>query len=391
MPRVIHCILHNLLSEQRLHKMALATMSVCETEVVGIVSPGSSPSLSKRPYRIRRLWVPFRRGPLFFLLANLRLFIYLLLRRGWDAAIASDLAALPGVWLAALCRRKVVLLDSRELFTQTPFLVHRLLVRRIWEMMERFLYPKVNYIITVSPPIAEYFERKYQKPVWLIYNLPLRKETFASPRLESKLLLYQGMLHPYRGLEELILALKYVEQWKLWIVGDGPLRSHLEILVKQQGLEGRVRFFGMVPFEAVDEYTRQATMGVSAELPRGLNHKYALPNKLFDYIQLGIPVLAGEAPLVQRIVRHYECGVVVQPWEARSIARTLQTVAADPTSYAKWVQGARGAAELLHWEQQVPCLHAWLRAALERRPLLAQETNPACEGIKQLTDILRAG
>ncbi|MCS6896075.1 MAG: glycosyltransferase [Bacteroidia bacterium] len=389
MPRVIHCILHNLVSEQRLHKMALSTLAVCETEVVGIISPGNSPSIGERPYHVRRLWVPFQGGPLFFLSANIRLFIYLFLRRSWDAVIANDLAALPAAWLAATLRRKALLLDSRELFTQTPFLVHRPLVRRIWEVMERFLYPRVDYIVTVSPPIAEYFRRKYGKPVWLVYNLPLRKEGFVSPRLENRLLIYQGMLHPYRGLEELILAFSYVDEWKLWIVGDGPLRGYLEKLVRQQGLEERVKFFGMVPFEVVDGYTRQATMGVSAELPQGLNHKYALPNKLFDYIQLGIPVLAGEAELVQRIVRHYHCGMVVESWEPRSIARALRFVASQPDLYAGWVKGARSAAKVLHWEQQESCIQVWLRTALQRQPLSVQSIEPACQGIQHLSEVLQ--
>lgn len=133
----------------------------------------------------------------------------------------------------------------------------------------------------------------------MIYNLPLRGRGFARPRLENRLLLYQGMLHPHRGLEELILALTYAPEWKLWILGDGPQRKYLEGLVKQQRLQERIRFFGLVPFEAVAGYTEKATLGVSGEVPRSLNHRYALPNKVFDYLQQGIPVLVGEAPLVQ--------------------------------------------------------------------------------------------
>ncbi|MCX8111749.1 MAG: glycosyltransferase [Bacteroidia bacterium] len=389
MPRLIHCILHNVIYDQRLHKMALSTMELGDTEVVGITAPGKKGGLESRPYRVRRLWVPVRGGPLYFLLANLRLFFHLLFKLEWEAVIANDLAALPGTWLAARLRRKVLLLDSRELFTQTPFLIHRPVVRKIWETLERFLYPRVRYIITVSPPIAEYFQRKYSRNVWLVYNLPLRRCGFARPRLENRLLLYQGMLHPHRGLEELILSLSYAEDWKLWIAGDGPLRRHLEKLVKQQHLEGRVRFLGMVPFEVLEGYTRQATLGVCGELPHGLNHSYALPNKLFDYLQQGIPVLAGEAPLIQRIVRYYGCGTIVDSWKPRVIADALQRVAASPRSYDCWIEGAQRAAKALYWERQIPCIRRWIRYALEGASLPQQEAVETCCDIVKLTQILR--
>lgn len=389
MPRVIHCILHNLVHDQRLHKMAMATMQICDTEVVGVVTPRTTQPLGERPYRMRRLWLPFRRGPLFFLLGNFRFFLYLLFKRQWDAVIACDLAALPGTWLAALLRKKALLLDSRELFTQTPFLVNRPFPRKVWEYLERFLYPRVEYIATVSPPIAQYFEQRYGKPVWLFYNFPFRGRGFARPRLENKLLLYQGMLHPYRGLEELILALGYVQGWKLWVVGDGPLRSYLEKLVRQQRLEGRVSFFGMVPFGVLEGYTQQATFGVSGELPRGLNHKFALPNKVFDYLRLGIPVLAGEAPLIQAIVRHYDCGQVVESWQPRQIAQTLQAIESNYGEYTRWIEGARRAARELYWEVQIPCIHAWLHAALQRRRPFPQGQEPACAPVSAIERIFR--
>ncbi|MDW8014471.1 MAG: glycosyltransferase [Bacteroidia bacterium] len=390
MPHIIHCIIHNLVYDQRLHKLALTTRQVGVTEVIGIISPRTKANLPGRPYSVRRLWVPVGRGPLFFLIANLRFFLHLLLRRRWDAVIASDLAALPGCWLAAKLRRKVILLDSRELFTQTPFLVHRPLVRWLWERAERFLYARVHYTITVSPPIARYFERKYRRPVWLVYNFPPRGQAFASPCLADKLLLYQGMLHPYRGLEELILALREVAEWKLWIIGDGPLRSSLEHLVEKERLGSRVQFFGIVPFELLERYTRRATFGVSGEIPVGLNHKYALPNKLFDYLREGIPVLGGEAPLVQRVIRHYECGKVIAPWTPGNIVQILQGLSQAEEEYKVWVEGARRAAQDLHWEKQAPCIHAWVSYALSRSPLPPQREVGSCASIQAFSTLLES-
>ncbi len=80
-----------------------------------------------------------------------------------------------------------------------------------------------------------------------IYNMPLRQRGFAKARLEDKLLFYQGVLHPYRGLEEVILALRMVPGWRLWIAGDGKHRAYLEAMVRQEGLQDRVLFWGYCP------------------------------------------------------------------------------------------------------------------------------------------------
>lgn len=387
MAQIIHCILNNLVYEQRLHKIASTLLREHTVEVVGIIHPRTARAIGNRGYPTKRLWVPIGKGPLFFLLANLRLFLYLLFRKKWDAVIACDLDSLPACWLAARLRRKKLLLDSRELYTQTPFLAHRPVKRWVWEQVERFLYPRVPYILAVSPPIAAYFEQKYHKPVWVIYNLPLRGKGFVKPRLENRLLLYQGMLHPYRGLEELVLALSYAPGWKLWIVGDGPIRTYLEKLVRQQKVEDQVRFLGLVPFEAVVGYTQQATLGVSAELPHALNHRYALPNKAFDYIQQGIPLLVGEAPLLQALVRRYGCGFIVSDWRPKEIAYALREIGNAPAEYQRWVEASRAAAKELNWERQESCLLSWVEHALERKKLPPQQAVKSCQEVYSLHGI----
>ncbi|MCS7188767.1 MAG: glycosyltransferase [Bacteroidia bacterium] len=384
MARIIHCIINNLICDQRLHKIALTLHKEHEVEVVGIKRHLWEAPLRGRPYTVRRLWVPAKKGPLFFLLANVVMFMYLLLRRKWEAVLACDLHILPACWVAGFLRGKVVLLDSRELYTQTPFLVSRPFKRRVWELAEQLFYPRTRYIITVSPPIAEHFQKKYGKPVWVIYNLPLRGVRLARPHLEERLLLYQGMLHPQRGLEELVNALKIATGWRLWIVGDGPIRRRLEEIVLRERLGDRVVFFGMVPFEKVEDFTLRATLGVSGELPTALNHRYALPNKVFDYLQAGIPVIAGEAPLIQAIVRKYNAGCVVEPWTPSSIAQTLKSLEMNRPLYDQWVEGARKAASILHWEQQEGCLRYWVRCALEGREVSTQDAVQVCERVVEI-------
>ncbi len=384
MPRLVHCILNDLTHEQRAHKIAMTLAQCYDFLLLGISTPRKRRTLSTRPYKTKRLFVPVSRGILFFLLANLQIFFYLLLLRRWDLVLVADLDALLGAYAAAQIRKRKVVLDSRELYPGLPSLYRRPFRRWIWQKLEAYLYPRIKHHWTVSPPIAAYYREKYGLQAWLVYNLPMRRRGYGNPRLTERLLLYQGVLHPYRGLDELIIALSYVRGWRLWIAGEGPHRSYLEAITKQHGLTDRVLFLGLIPPVALDRYTMEATMGVSGEVPITPNHRYALPNKLFDYIQLGIPVLGGEAPLIRAVIQGLGVGYVVERWRPKEIARALAQIEAMPNEYGEWVSKAREAACRLHWEMQEPCIRASIEAALADQPPMPQRAVEACKSVVSL-------
>ena len=379
MPRVIHCILNDLSYEQRARKIALSLSGQYEVLLVGVCTIKKCRPVSGLPCKFRRIFVPVSGGPLFFLLANVLLFLFLLFLRRWEVVIVADLDALVGCYWAARWRGKRVVLDSRELYPALPSLYGRPVRRWIWQKLEAWLYPKVPYHFTVSPPIADYYKKRYGINAWLIYNLPLRQRGFAKARLQDKLLFYQGVLHPYRGLEEVILALRMVSGWRLWIAGDGKHRSYLEAIVKQEGLQSRVLFLGLLPYEEALGYAREATMGISGELPVTDNHRYALPNKVFDYIQVGLPVLAGEAPLIRRLVQQLGVGFVVESWQPKQIASALREIEKMEESYQSWVAKAREMARHLNWENQARCLTTLLELALGGLPQPEWEKIEACK------------
>ncbi len=379
MPRVIHCILNDLSYEQRARKIALSLSGQYEVLLVGVCTMKKCRPVSGLPCAFRRLFVPVDRGPLFFLLANVLLFLFLLFLRRWDLVVVADLDALVGCYWAARFRGKRVVLDSRELYPALPSLYRRPFRRWVWQKVEAWLYPKVRYHITVSPPIADYYKKRYGIHVWLIYNLPLRQKGFAKARPHDKLLFYQGVLHPYRGLEEVILALRMVPGWRLWIAGDGVHRPYLEAIVKQEGLQNRVLFLGLLPYEEALSYAREATLGVSGELPVTENHRYALPNKVFDYIQVGLPVLAGEAPLIRQLIRGLGVGFIVESWQPKEIASALKEIEKMEDAYQDWAARAREMARRLTWENQAKCLITLVDMALKGLPQPEWEKAEACQ------------
>ncbi|MBK9762656.1 MAG: glycosyltransferase [Flavobacteriales bacterium] len=107
------------------------------------------------------------------------------------------------------------------------------------------------------------------------------------------ILILQGAgINVERGGEEAVLAMKELPGCLLLIIGGGDAWPVLQRLVKENGLEDRVRLIGRLPFVEMMRYTRNADLGLTLDKDTNLNYRFSLPNKLFDYLHAGIPVLA---------------------------------------------------------------------------------------------------
>lgn len=371
-------VLNDLKTDQRLHRMAVSLQKMgYQPHLVGF-SRLSSQKAPSRNYSTRLLYVLPKKGPLFFFWCNIRIFFYLLFLRRCDVVVANDLDTLLGAFLAAKIRGKKLVYDAHEFYTGYVFLRNKPFKRAIWGLVEKFLFPRVRWCMTVSLPIACTYQKLYRKPVWVIENRPF----YAAPSKPtfSKRLIYQGNLHPGRGLEAVIESLRYVLDWELWIVGDGMIRPSLEKLVENFCLQGRVRFWGRVPFEQLPSYTRQATLGIAADEPITQNYQYALPNKFFDYLQAGIPILTGPTALVRARVVEYHCGLVVEPWNPEQIAEVLRNL--KPSEYDVLVEGVIKAAEIFTWERQLSKLEEFYACVVRGEDLPYFETCTEMEGYR---------
>ena len=143
-----------------------------------------------------------------------------------------------------------------------------------------------------------------------------------------------------------------MENTQLWIVGDGDIRSKMQQLAKHLGLSDRIKFFGRVPIEELWKYTAKANLGISLEEDLGLNYRYALPNKLFDYIQARIPVVVSDLPEMAAIVKEYGVGEVLTERTPQQLAKTITGL----INTTKTREGRKAKIELaareLSWERE---------------------------------------
>jgi glycosyltransferase involved in cell wall biosynthesis len=182
-------------------------------------------------------------------------------------------------------------------------------------------------------------------------------------KTQPPVLLYQGMLNEGRGLHWLIDALPLLPGWQVWLVGGGvmeaPLREHAAAL----GMLDRVCFWGMQPFETLHTITPQATIGVSIEDDLSPNNQYAAPNKLFDYIQHGVPAVVTPLPEHSQLVRQWQVGQVMEAFSAAALAQAVLALA-QPEAYGRAVQKCHAAAAVLCWETQQAQIRAIYTHAL---------------------------
>jgi glycosyltransferase involved in cell wall biosynthesis len=352
-------VINDLVTDNRVHKVATSLQNMgFEPVLIGRILPESHPV--ERAYPTRRMKLFFRKGSLFYFEYNLRLFCCLL-RLKIDVFVANDLDTLPANYLASRISRKPLVYDSHEYFTEVPELVNRPWVKAIWTRIEKILVPKVDAAYTVCESIAEVYRDKYGVDFKVVRNLPVRTASVnthpmtQSHRMSSntpKIILYQGALNLGRGLEDTIKAMQFIEGAELWLAGDGDLTQKLKELTISLKLESKVKFLGRLPLQELNEVTRKADLGISLEEDLGLNYRFALPNKLFDYIQAGVPVLVSNLPEMRRVVESFQIGTYIEFDKRDQLAEVIREALFNDEKRQVWAKNLSLAAEVLHWEHE---------------------------------------
>jgi glycosyltransferase involved in cell wall biosynthesis len=119
-----------------------------------------------------------------------------------------------------------------------------------------------------------------------------------------------------------------------------------------ENVSEQVFFTGKIPLEELTEYTVSAHLGISLEENMGLNYFYSLPNKIFDYIQAGIPVLASDFPEMKRIIESYNVGVCTLERDPKKLAEIIKSMLFDESVRDIWKKNTIKAAAELCWENE---------------------------------------
>lgn len=300
-----------------------------------------------------------------------------------DALHAHDLNTLPVA--AALAARLGLPLtyDAHELYPEISTLSRR--EAAVWRLVEKRLARRADHVLTVCESIAGELTRRYgvvtpvvllncpaaglgrpgsaeategaggsgtgsgaenAPTVDLVANIPTNS-TATGP-----IVLYQGGFAPHRGLEALVRAAGELERGTVLLMGWGSLESDLRALIERESLDERVMIVGPVSRHEVVPRAAEATIGVIPYEPVGLNNTYTTPNKLFDYMSAGLPIVASRLPELTRFVEGEEVGLTFSPGDPAALADTLNRLLADPTRRDHMRERAREAAARYTWEKE---------------------------------------
>lgn len=358
--RAIVSVTNDLYTDNRVHKICL----FLEKQGYSVILVGrkkkDSLQLAPRKYATKRMGLLFEKGAAFYAEYNLRLFFFLLFRRT-KLLVANDLDTLLANYAVSKFKPMVRLVyDSHEYFTEVPELVHRPKVQKVWESIEHWIFPKLETIYTVNESIAKLYNEKYKKdvkvlrnisPTWKPDKIPSKQE-LGIPEDKLIIILQGAGINIHRGAEEAVKAMCLLDNAVLLIVGDGDVLPILKRDVISYDLHEKVLFFGKRPFNEMMYYTHHADIGLTLDKPNNINYKYSLPNKVFDYIHAGTPIISTNLIEIERIVSKHNIGLIVEELSPETLAEKIQFLQNQAEILQKMKANCLLAAKVENWENE---------------------------------------
>lgn len=277
---------------------------------------------------------------------------------------AHDLNNLEIAYRASKARGAKLVYDAHELFPDMANKWVRL-KRKSWLRLEARLLPRADLAVTVNELIAAEMSTRYGVPPPLVLlNCPDPPPDFdptirhdhirdhLSLPAESKIVLYQGWMSEGRGLENLVRAAPLlVEDAVVVFMGYGDYEDDLKRMAAQEP-PGRVHFLPAVPQNELLAYCASANVGVIPYQAVDLNNYYTSPNKLFDFIQAAVPIVANDLPYLRRVVAGHNLGLISKLDTPETYAHAINSILTLPDNAAQIRANLLAIAPNYTWQAQ---------------------------------------
>ena len=305
----------------------------------------------------------FEKGTLQYAEFMAKLFFHLLFTKT-DYLLANDLDTLLPNYLVSKIKGTYLFYDTHEYFTGVPELADSPRKRKIWKALEDWLFPKIKTVYTVNNSVKNEYQKEYNKQIGVIRNVPVTKPVTPAPMPQNWvgkiILLAQGAgLNEGRSCIEMIDALPFLPaQFHLVFIGGGTRWEALKKRRIELGLEHRIDMMERMLPSQLKTYTPMAHLGISLDSFTDKNCLFNLPNKVFDYIQAGVPLFATAIPEIKTIIDEYSCGVYITDTSPKAIAERVLAICTDDNFYKTLKENTAKAAKELNWEKEEEKLKA---------------------------------
>ena len=373
-----------------MREAATLTEAGFEVTIFDVVSALAHPGEEKmRGFRMKHILIPdwqtARRSEGRFFLKSIQTFARScrqLFLCPADIYHASELTALPACFLAAKLRRKPLIFEVYDLQFPAPATGVKFWGKlgKVLDLFQSWTLPRCAGIVATSPLHAQELARRYRlADITLVRNVPLYCRVARNDRLrqhlglssQTRIVLYQGGLQPGRGLEMLVSAASYLqENIVIVLMGQDMLetRAKLEAQIVRQGVTGRVKIMAAVPYEELLQWTASADVGVTILPPDySLNVRTSLPNKCFEYIMAGLPVLSSSVPAVAKIIREYDVGRIMPSLAPQDVGTAINAMMEDKDALVRMRRNTAKAARECCWQKDSRRLIGLYRKLLKDR------------------------
>lgn len=243
---------------------------------------------------------------------------------------------------------KRMVYDSHEVFLESGTAARLpAMLRRALQKYERHLAQKAEALVTVSDSTAAVLRRRLRPAeVVVVRNCPPRWTPAAGDPLrlraalhlapDDPIAMYHGGFIPGRGIELFAEALleRGMEHVHGVLLGFGPMRDELEALASEERFGGRLHVLDAVPPDDLLGWVSGADVNVIPVQPTTFNNRIGSPNKLWEALAAGIPVVVSDFPELRRVVLEdpqLPLGATCDSTSAPSIAAAIRTLVERPT------------------------------------------------------------
>jgi len=282
-----------------------------------------------------------------------------LFRTKADIYFAEDIYSLPLVKFKTLFSESKVYYNSRELYAFLGGLRNRKIIQKILTFIERLYIHHVDLVLTTGEMDSEFLQKFYGiNNTLVIRNIPkfkaatkrvnLREKLSLSPK--TKILLYQGVLLDGRGVELVIKNLPQINNSVFVLLGSGEKREKWEKLAYQMNVHDRVFFLGTISQNQLINYTAAADIGICLIENISVSYYHALPNKLFEYVMAGLPVISSSLPQMKKIVEDYKVGQCIDLDETDRISDMINKIIENEEELNKYRMNCADASKEFNWD-----------------------------------------
>lgn len=363
--KIICTVINDLTYDQRMQRICKSLQEEGhEIVLIGRLLKSSKP-LTEQHFEQRRVRCFFNKGKLFYIEYNIRLW-WILLFSSFDVVCSVDLdTILPGFYISKM-KGKICVYDAHEYFSEVPEVVNRRLTKAVWEKVADWTIPKLKYAYTVSQSLATELSERYKTSFGVIRNVPFQHQVISEETTQSiqnkyhiqpkkvgeKILIYQGALNDGRGIEQLLEAIKTIENLSVWLVGEGDLSDFLRKKAQMLEVMDKVIFWGFVPPDDLKILTKMADIGYNLLENKGKSYYYSLSNKSFDYVQAEKPALHPNFPEYIYLNQQHEIGVLVDGLSEKAIQSAIIQLVTDKNLYNKLAKNCQAAKSEWVWEKE---------------------------------------